>query len=114
MRSRGWLITFFALATFFILLLVLFFLPRSEHEEILAASNLAGQVTWERNWMTNHPVQGSAAVVFKAAGNRLDRLYRACGARLVVPLHDAFVFEAPMRCSRAVIPTFTGSDTPHP
>src|SRR5262249_2678177 len=31
---------------------------------------------WERNWMTNHPVQGSAAVAFKSAGNRLDRLYR--------------------------------------
>jgi DNA polymerase I len=51
---------------------------------------------WERNWMTNHPVQGSAAVVFKAAGNRLDRLYRARDAWLVVPLHDAYVFEAPL------------------
>jgi DNA polymerase-1 len=50
---------------------------------------------WERNWMTNHPVQGSAAVVFKVAGNRLDRLYRAHDAWLIVPLHDAFVFEAP-------------------
>jgi DNA polymerase-1 len=56
-----------------------------------------GQVSaWERNWMTNHPVQGSAAVVFKAAGNRLDRLYRAHGAWLIVPLHDAYVFEAPL------------------
>ena len=51
---------------------------------------------WERNWLTNHPVQGSAAVVFKAAGNRLDRLYRQHDAWLVVPLHDAFVFEAPL------------------
>jgi DNA polymerase-1 len=56
-----------------------------------------GQVsTWERNWMTNHPVQGSAAVVFKAAGNRLDRLYRSRDAWLIVPLHDAYVFEAPL------------------
>jgi DNA polymerase-1 len=58
---------------------------------------LRGQVSaWERNWMTNHPVQGSAAVVFKAAGNRLDRLYRAHDAWLIVPLHDAYVFEAPL------------------
>ena len=56
-----------------------------------------GAVTnWERNWMTNHPVQGSAAVVFKAAGNRLDRLYRRHDAWLVLPMHDAFVFEAPL------------------
>ena len=26
---------------------------------------------YERNWMTNHPIQASAAVVFKHAGNRL-------------------------------------------
>ena len=52
--------------------------------------------SWERNWLTNHPVQGSAAVVFKAAGNRLDRLYRRYGAWIVVPMHDAFVFESPI------------------
>jgi DNA polymerase-1 len=52
---------------------------------------------WERNWMTNHPVQGSAAVVFKHAGNRLDKLYRRHDARLLVPLHDAFLFEAPLK-----------------
>jgi DNA polymerase-1 len=46
--------------------------------------------------MVNHPVQGSAAVVFKAAGNRLDRLYRAHDAWLIIPMHDAFVFEAPL------------------
>jgi DNA polymerase-1 len=51
---------------------------------------------WERNWMTNHPVQGSAAVVFKAAGSRLERLYRGHNAWLVIPVHDAFVFEAPL------------------
>src|SRR5262249_25262241 len=51
---------------------------------------------WERNWMRNHPVQGSAAAVFKVAGNRLDRLYRRYDAWLLVPLHDAYVFEAPM------------------
>jgi DNA polymerase I len=35
-------------------------------------------------------------VVFKTAGNRLDRLYRQYGARLLIPLHDAFIFEAPL------------------
>jgi DNA polymerase-1 len=57
----------------------------------------SGQATrWERNWLTNHPVQGSAAVVFKAAGNRLYRLYQQYGARIIIPLHDAFIFEAPL------------------
>jgi DNA polymerase-1 len=51
---------------------------------------------WEANWMKNQPVQGSAATVFKAAGNRLDKLYQQYGARLIVPMHDAFVFEAPL------------------
>jgi DNA polymerase-1 len=51
---------------------------------------------WENNWLTNHPVQGSAAVVFKAAGNRLDKLYRQYDARIIIPLHDAFIFEAPL------------------
>lgn len=46
--------------------------------------------------MLNHPVQGSAAVVFKVAGNRLDRLYPRHGAKLIVPMHDAYVFEAPI------------------
>jgi DNA polymerase-1 len=55
-----------------------------------AASN------WEINWMRNTPVQGSASVVFKVAGNRLDRRYAHLGARLILPMHDAFVFEAPM------------------
>jgi DNA polymerase-1 len=52
--------------------------------------------SWEKNWFTNHPVQGSAAVIFKHAGNRLDRLYQGYGARIIVPLHDSFVFEAPL------------------
>jgi len=57
---------------------------------------------WEKNWLTNHPVQGSAAVVFKAAGNRLDRLYRGNGARIIIPLHDAFIFEAPLESLETV------------
>jgi DNA polymerase-1 len=57
----------------------------------------SGQATrWEKNWLANHPVQGSAAVMFKAAGNRLDKLFRLYDARIIIPLHDAFIFEAPL------------------
>ena len=44
----------------------------------------------------NYPVQGSAAVVFKAIGNRLDKLYRQYNAKLLIPLHDSYIFEAPL------------------
>ena len=46
--------------------------------------------------MGNAYVQGTAALVFFDAGNRLRRLYRQHRARLIIPVHDAFVFEAPM------------------
>jgi DNA polymerase-1 len=56
----------------------------------------AGQILgWEKNWIVNYPVQGSAATIFKAAGNRLDKLYQQYDAWLIIPLHDAFIFEAP-------------------
>ena len=64
--------------------------------------------SWERNWLTNHPVQGSAAVVFKAAGNRLDRLYRRLGARIVVPMHDAYVYECKI-CDFAEVSELTAT-----
>lgn len=51
---------------------------------------------WERRWLVNFPVQASAATVFKHAGNRLDRLYSHYSARLLLPIHDEFVFEAPL------------------
>lgn len=51
---------------------------------------------WERRWLANFAVQGSAAVAFKVAGNRLDKLFRAYDAHLLLPMHDAFVFEAPL------------------
>jgi DNA polymerase-1 len=57
---------------------------------------------WEVNWLRNCPVQGSAGVVFKAAGNRLYRRYQYYGARLVLPMHDAFIFEAPKKHLRTV------------
>lgn len=49
-----------------------------------------------RNWMVNMPVQGTAAALFKVAGNRLYQLYKAYDARLVLAVHDAFIFEAPL------------------
>ena len=50
---------------------------------------------WEVNWLRNTPVQGSAGVVFKVAGNRLRRRYPHYGAKIILCLHDAFLFEAP-------------------
>lgn len=50
---------------------------------------------WEANWLRNTPVQGAAGIVFKAAGNRLYQRYQHYGAKLILPLHDAFIFECP-------------------
>jgi DNA polymerase-1 len=50
----------------------------------------------EERGMGNAYVQGTAALVFFDAGNRLRRLYRQHRARLILPVHDAFVFEAPL------------------
>ena len=60
--------------------------------------------TWEVNWLRNTPVQGSAGVVFKVAGNRLRRRYPHYGAKIILCLHDAFLFEAP----RAHLETVAG------
>ena len=57
---------------------------------------------WEHNWLMNFPVQASAATVFKVAGNRLDKLYRQYDAWLIIPLHDAFVFEVPRQYLKKV------------
>jgi DNA polymerase-1 len=46
--------------------------------------------------MRNTTVQGAAAIVFKDAGNRLRLRLRQLGARIILPMHDAFVFEAPL------------------
>lgn len=56
----------------------------------------------ERNWMKNYPVQASAGVVFKAAGNRLHRLYQGYDAKIIIPLHDAFIVEAPLETLKEV------------
>jgi DNA polymerase-1 len=36
------------------------------------------------------------------AGNRLDKLYQQHDARIIIPLHDSFVFEAPLAELEAV------------
>ena len=50
----------------------------------------------ERNWMVNHPVQATAAALFKAGGNRFDRLLQPYQTRLFIPLHESYIFEAPV------------------
>ncbi|HHX8482695.1 TPA: DNA polymerase [Vibrio diabolicus] len=50
----------------------------------------------ETNWMVNMPAQGTAAALFKLAGNRLYQLYKPYNAKLVLAMHDAFIFEAPL------------------
>jgi DNA polymerase-1 len=67
------------------------------------AKKLGPLTNWERNWIKNHPVQGTAAAIFKVAGNRLDRLYQRYDAWLLLAVHDAFVFEAPLDCLEQVV-----------
>jgi DNA polymerase I len=57
---------------------------------------------WERRWFVNHRIQGSAAVIFKMALNRLVPLYQHYDAWLIIPLHDAVVFEAPLEAFEEV------------
>ncbi|SKA35910.1 DNA polymerase [Photobacterium toruni] len=49
-----------------------------------------------RKWMVNMPVQGTAAALFKVAGCRLRNLYKAYDTKIILAVHDAFVFEAPL------------------
>ena len=49
----------------------------------------------EQRALGNACVQGTAALVFCDAGNRLRQLCRQYGARLLVPVHDSYVVEAP-------------------
>ena len=71
-------------------------------EAVLYRARTGVPSTWETNWIKNYPVQGSAATVFKVAMNRLDRPYREYDAWLVIPMHDAVVFEAPLEHLKAV------------
>jgi len=51
--------------------------------------------SWMRNFMRNTPIQGSAAVVFKAAIVRLDKAFRGTEVWLVLPVHDSILIECP-------------------
>ena len=51
---------------------------------------------WEKNWFVNTPIQGSAAIVFKSAGNELRRLHEQNGSSLILSVHDSFIFETPL------------------
>ena len=55
---------------------------------------------WENRWLTN--MQGNGSVVFKHALNTLRELYKPYEARILVPLHDSIVFEAPKESYRKV------------
>jgi DNA polymerase I len=57
---------------------------------------------WEKRWFVNHLIQGTAAAIFKMALNRLNKLYKAHDAQLIVPLHDAVIFEAPLEAFEEV------------
>jgi hypothetical protein len=51
---------------------------------------------WEKNWFKNFPVQASAAAVFKRAIIKLNQSVNGKPLRLIVPLYDSIVFEAPL------------------
>lgn len=61
-----------------------------------------GTSSRERNWLSNHPVQGSASTVLKATGNRLTRLLRAYDARIIATIHDSLLIEAPLEHQKKV------------
>ncbi|MFH2064727.1 MAG: DNA polymerase [Pseudomonadota bacterium] len=50
---------------------------------------------WEKRWLVGYPIHGTAASIFKDAGNRLYQLYKPYDAKIIIPMHDAFIFEAP-------------------
>lgn len=45
------------------------------------------------NQLINTPVQGAAAVTFRHAANLLDAHFRGTSTKLVLPIHDAVLFE---------------------
>jgi DNA polymerase I len=51
---------------------------------------------WERNWLRNMPIQGTAAEVFKKAIVKVTKAYRKFNAKIIAQVHDAIVFECPM------------------
>ena len=51
---------------------------------------------WESNWFKNYPVQASAATVFKQAIIEVAENVEPREFKLIAPLYDAIVFEAPL------------------
>jgi len=51
---------------------------------------------WETNWFKNYPVQGSSAAVFKQSIINIERRVSVREFRLLVPMYDSIVFEAPL------------------
>ena len=51
---------------------------------------------WQNNWFKNFPIQASAAIVFKKAIISLAENNRGSGFKLIAPMYDAIVFEAPL------------------
>jgi DNA polymerase-1 len=60
-----------------------------------------------RNALRNHPIQGSAAAIFKAALIRIDRYYRGTPTRLLLPRHDSALLETPEGTEQEVSATCT-------
>jgi DNA polymerase family A len=59
----------------------------------------------QRNAMRNHPIQGTAAAIFKAAIIRIDRYYRGTSTRLLLPRHDSVLIQTPKETEQDVIST---------
>ena len=58
--------------------------------------------TWETNWLRNTPIQGSDIRGVQGRGQPPLASLPVYGARLILPLHDAFVFECPLAHLEAV------------
>jgi DNA polymerase I-like protein with 3'-5' exonuclease and polymerase domains len=56
-----------------------------------------------RNQMRNHPVQGGAAAIFKAALRRIDAYFRGTPTQLLLPRHDSILVLTPVGTEEEVI-----------
>jgi DNA polymerase-1 len=56
-----------------------------------------------RNALRNHPIQGSAAAIFKAALVRIDRHFRGTETQVLLPRHDSVLLLTPASTEEEVI-----------
>jgi DNA polymerase-1 len=56
-----------------------------------------------RNAMRNHPIQGSAAAIFKKALVRIDRHFRGTKTQLLLPRHDSILLMTPVGTEVGVV-----------